>query len=159
MILFFIYASLAVLALWATCRDYYLRWLGLWLVGGWLLSNALFFGHVPPSDRVGPYTAIEIMVAVAATWAMPERSYWLIAILCFNLVSIAANIALAINFPPEWRQIYWWDVTTNMCFVGECLFAFGIGVAHGFRTGLFRRWFLVGGAAASSGLDAEPHAP
>lgn len=152
MILTVIFGTLAALAFLATCRDEYLRWTGLWLVAGWLISNVLFYGHVTPSQRVGPYTAIEIMVAVAATWALAERSRWLIAILCFNLISIAANIGLAVNFSPNQQQIYWWDVTTNLCFTGECLFAFGIGVAHG--VGRFRRRVFIRGGAAQSGA---PH--
>lgn len=140
MMLVFIYGSLAALALWATCRDEYLRWIGFWLVGGFVLSNILFFSGVSASQRIGPYTAIEIMVAVSATWAAAARTRWLIAIIVFNLLSIAANIGLAANFPPTPRQIYLWELTTNMCFAAECLFAFGIGTAHGLRTGHFNSW-------------------
>lgn len=154
-LIFLIYGVLAAAAFWATCRDEYLRWLGLWLLGGWILSNILYFGHVPAADRVGPYTATEIMVAVAAAWAMAERTKWLTAILAFNLVSIAANIGLALNYPPDQRQIYLWAVTTNLCFAGECLFAFGIGVGHGFGTGRFRRWFYIRSDAPASGASRE----
>lgn len=157
-LIFLIYGALAVAAFWATCRDEYLRWLGLWLLGGWMLSNILYFGNVRVSDRIGPYTATEIMVAVAAAWAMAERTRWLTAILVFNLISIAANIGLAINYPPDDRQIYLWSVTTNICFGAECLFAFGIGVFHGFGTGRFHRWFFLRGGAVAPSATEETEA-
>lgn len=142
-LLFLLYGILAALAFWATCRDEYLRWIGLWLVAGWGFSNMLDFSRYPVPGRVGPYTAIEIMVAVAASWALIARSRWLIGILVFNLISIAANIGLALNYPPTDYQIYLWKSATNLCFAAECLFAVGIGVGHGFRTGRFRRWFFL----------------
>lgn len=154
-LLFLVYGSLAALAFRMTCRDEYLRWLGLWLVIGWGLSNILDFGHVPVAGRIGPYTGIEIMVAVAAAWALAERSYWLVAILCFNLLSLAANIGLAINFPADQRQIYLWKATTNLCFAGECLFAFGIGLANEFRSGRIDHWFFVRRHVASPSANTE----
>lgn len=150
-LLFLLYGIFGASAFWATCRDDYLRWIGLWLIVGWAASNILDFNHYPVADRVGPYTAIEIMVAVATSWALVERSRWLIAILIFNLISIAANIGLALNYPATDRQVYLWKATTNLCFAAECLFAFGIGVAHGLRTGRIRRWFFLRRSPAETG--------
>lgn len=154
-LLFLFYGALAALAFWATYRDEYLRWIGVWLCLGWVASNVLDFSHVSVPDRIGPYTGIEVMVATAAAWAIFRRSRLLTFIMMFNLLSIAANIGLALNFPSDERQIYLWKVTTNLCFAGECLFAFGIGVGHGYRIGRFRRWFSLRGRAASVGVAKE----
>lgn len=146
------YGSLALLALWATWRDFDLRWIGAWLVAGYVLSNALFF-TVAVAHRVGPYSFIEVMVAVTAMSAWTEHRYRaLIGIVVFNLASIGANIAFAVHFPPSQRQIFLWEVTTNICFAAECLIATGVGIAHGYRTGRFSR------RLRDSGIDAQPDA-
>lgn len=133
------YGSLALFAMWATWRDFHLRWVGAWLVAGFVLSNALFF-TVPIEHRVGPYSFIEVMVAVTTMSAWTEHRYRaLIALVAFNLASIGANIAFAVYFPPSRQQIFLWEVTTNICFAAECLIAAGVGIAHGYRTGRFSR--------------------
>ena len=132
------YGLLAGLACAATCKDAELRWLGAWLVLGYLISNALYFEGVAPSYRVGPYSMIEIMILTAAFCSLISHNRWpLIGVMGLNLLSIAANIALALYNFPSHRQIYIWDVTTNMCFVGECLLTIGMGVAYEYRSGRF----------------------
>lgn len=136
-----IYGALAITAFWATWRDEDLRWIGVWLVGGWALSN-MVAELAPVTYRPGPYTLIEMMVATAAycAWGIhrKHRYAWaLVAIVIFNTASIALNIAFAWSFPPEWRQIHVFEVGTNLCFAAECLLATGVGVADGYRTGRF----------------------
>lgn len=134
-----LYGALAALALWATWRDIDLRWVGLWLAGGFISSNVLFFS-VPIFARVGPYTFIEVLVAVAAMGAWLEHRYRALAVLvAVNLVSIGFNVVFALNDPPSRWQIYLWEVSTNLCFATECLLAIGVGIAHGYRTGRFSR--------------------
>lgn len=141
--LFLVYGLLAWLAFWACLRDRDLFWIGLWLLGGWGISNLLDW-YAPASVAPGPYTLIEIMVLTAAYCAWVEhrpRYVWpLIAIAICNTASIVANVAFAMNYPPTGRQIYLWEWTTNMTFGAECLLAFGVGVADRVRTGRLARW-------------------
>lgn len=138
------YGLLAALAMWATWHDEDLRWIGLWLVFGWLLSNLLFFS-VPVIHRPGPYTFIEMMVALSAycAWGVHagrRYSKALVAIVVTNLVSIGFNIGFASSFPPVYRQIHLFEIGTNICFGIECVLAFGSGIADGYRIGRFYRW-------------------
>jgi hypothetical protein len=111
------------------------------LAAGFVVSNLLYSHHVPPTDRLGPYTLIEIVVAIGATGALFKQGSWaLVAIIFLNLISISANIALALNIPPNVQQIYAWNVTTNLCFAGECALATWVGLSNGYRSGRFDRW-------------------
>jgi hypothetical protein len=125
------YGGLAILALLATWRDDDLRWIGGWLVTGCAISNALFYVHVPPISRTGPYTFLEMMVAVAAACSLTRHPRWPIAILVCNLLSIAANIGLVVNNPPTRGQVYLWGLTTNLLFASECLLVIGAGGGYG----------------------------
>ena len=141
MILFYLFGICAILAFAATCLDRDTRWLGAWLLLGFIISNLLYFGGVPPLDRVGPYTLIEIMVAFGALFALVKQLSWaLVMIIFLNLISIGANIALALQIVPDGRQIYAWNLTTNLCFAGECALATWVGLSNGFRVGRFDRW-------------------
>lgn len=154
-LIFAAYGLLAGLALWATCRDEYMRWLGLWLMGEWLLSNILVFGGVPAQDRIGPYSMLQIMIAIAAAWGLRDRSRWLIGVLLVCVVYFSANIALALEKHPDPRQIYLWIVTTNLAFAVQCLLAFGIGVAQRARTGHFGSWLVPDRQTSSMGAQGE----
>ena len=150
-----LYGGLAVLALAATARDDDLRWIGLWLLGGFIISNALFFYGVPPLRRAGPYTAIEIMVAVAASCAVVRARVWMILILGCNLLSIAANIALLLNNPPTRQQVYAWNVATNAAFAAECLLAIGAGGGYGYFAGLFAHRIRLRRHSPTAGVARE----
>lgn len=143
------YGALALLALWATWRDFDLFWVGIWLFLGFVASNVMF-ATMPVRDLPGPYTFIECLVAVAATTAWLHHRYrGLIALVSVNLLSIGFNVAYALNRPPTPYQDWLWVVATNACFAAECLIVAGVGIAHGYRTGRFaRRLRLRGGAAA-----------
>lgn len=135
------YGALAGSALWATWTPRDLFWIGFWLMGGYLVSNAMWLAGAAPGSRPGPYTLIEMMVALASYCAWEEyRERAFIAILVANLTSICCNIALAINNPATARQIYLHEVTTNICFAVECLIAIVMGVRHGYRSGRFFWW-------------------
>lgn len=154
--LFLAYGFLALLAFWACARDRDLFWIGAWLLGGWGISNLLDW-YAPASSAPGPYTLIEIMVLTAVYCAWVEhRRIGLVLIAIASTASIAANVAFAAIFSPSSRQIYLWEATTNMTFAAECLFAFGVGVAHGYRTGRFPRWSrLRGDGAESHGVGGQ----
>ncbi len=141
MTLFLLFGLCAVIVGAATCRDQQTFALGAAMVLGFAVSNALYFFRFAPLDRVGPYTLIEILVAFGAMIALFQRGSWaLVAVIALNLISISANIALALNIPPNVQQIYAWNVTTNLCFVGECAFATWVGLSNGYRAGRFDRW-------------------
>lgn len=151
------YGILAACAMWATWRDDDLRWIGLWLAAGWALSN-IVFATLPPVARPGPFSFVEMMVALAAYLAFAEHKYRaLIGIVALNVASISANIAFAAINDPVWRQIHLYEVTVNLCFAAQCLVTFGVGVAHGRRTGRFHRWPLVrrGVAQPDAAREAE----
>ena len=151
------YGGLAAIALWATWRDFDLRWVGLWLVAGYVITNVMYF-TVTVETMVGPYTFIEVMVAIAAMSAWTEHRYSaLVLLVAINLASIGANVAFAANFPPNVRQIFLWELTTNICFAAECLIAAGVGVSHGYRTGRFTRRLRPGGNHAQP--DAARESP
>lgn len=135
------YGALAALAVWATWSD------DMWLLGaalmlGFIVSNVVWFA-APVSWRPGPYSSIEVLIAAAAFGALDKaggctrRFAGLVMILGVNIVSICANVALVFNTPPNMRQVWLHEVTTNVCFAVECLLAVGVGVAHGYRTGRF----------------------
>lgn len=132
------YGSLALIALWATWRDYDLRVLGICLLLGFVVSNLLFF-NAAPTDRPAPYSLIEFLVAVAAFLAWFEHRNWtLVALVGVNVISITANIAYAFQGDdPHWRQTHLFEIVTNLCFAAECLLATAAGVSHGYRTGRF----------------------
>lgn len=134
------YGTLAVLAVWATWTDEDLRWTGLWLAAGFVLSNILYFA-APVTARPGPYTLIEILIAIAAYCAWGVTGYKLLIVLvAFNLISIGINVGFAATGEEPTRyQIYVFVVGTNICFVIECLLALSVGIAHGYRTGRFHR--------------------
>jgi hypothetical protein len=134
------YGVLALIAFLATLRDPDLLWIGAWLLGGWAISNYLH-ATMPVTELVGPYSMIEFMVLYATSIAWgTHRRYWpLLIIGALNLVSIAVNIGFSRNFPPTGRQIYLWELTTNLCFAGQCLLATGVGIFDGFRVGRFNR--------------------
>lgn len=135
--IFMIYGAQAVVALWSCGRNTDLRWIGLWLMLGWLFSNVLQWA-LPAAAKPGPYTFLEIMVALAAYLAWEaHHDRRLLAILCVNIISISANIALALNNPPDQQQIYAHALTTNLCFAAECLLVTWVGVADGYRIGRF----------------------
>lgn len=153
------YGLLALLAMWATARDFDLFWVGFWLLAGWLCSNLIFF-LAPIEARAGPYTLIEMMVALAAYCGFVEhRSKWLIGILGLNAVSIAINVAFAAVSDPDHRQINLYEVTTNMCFAAQCLLAISVGVGHGRRTGRFTRWPLVRRHPVEQGAARQERRP
>ena len=141
MILTVFYGSLAFIALYATWRDRDLVWLGWALVGGWAVSNALFF-LTPLSWRPGPYSVIELLVlyAAALAWMVDKRARWQLLILAgVNVLSITANVAFSATYSPNARQIYVWELATNLCFAAECLIATWVGIADGYRSGRFGR--------------------
>jgi hypothetical protein len=165
------FAALALLALWACWRDSDLFWVGLWLVGNCVLSNIIQFGFVLPIEdpaarlaavgalKPGLFTFVEAMTAVAVFCAWTDYRHYspgiarsLIALIMCNTVSICFNVALAAYFPPDARQVFLYEATTNLIFTIECLLAFGIGVAHGVWSGRFSRWPRLSRRAA------KPHA-
>jgi hypothetical protein len=148
--LFLAYGVLAGIALWATwpCKeparpweieDFALLWIGLWLVIGWAISNALDW-YAPEHWAPGPYTFIEVMVAFSAAKAWAEHRYpALIALVAITLLSIGFNAIYASHHPPSDWQTYLWKTATNACFAAECLIAIRVGVSHGYRIGRFSR--------------------
>jgi hypothetical protein len=142
-VLYALYGGLALTAMWATMRDFDLFWIGFWLVVGFVASNLLDW-YMPPGFKPGPYTLIEMLVALAAYCAFVEhRMKGLIGIVGVTVASIAINVAFASILDPDRRQIHLYEVTTNICFAAETLLAIAVGVAHGRRTGRFTRWPLV----------------
>ena len=143
MIAILFYGSLALLALWATWREFDLFWVGIWLFIGFVASNVMF-ASMAVRDLPGPYTFIECLVAVAAVSAWVALRYrGLIALVAVNLMSIGFNVAYALNRPPTPYQDYLWVAATNVCFAAECLIVAGVGIAHGYRTGRFTRRLRV----------------
>lgn len=135
------YGSLAGLACWATWRDFDLRWIGMWLVAGFVISNALFF-LAPLSWRPPVYSVVEFMVLLSASIALAEGKRPKLALVLLGgvtVVSIASNVAFAFENGYTLRQINRWEVTTNLCFAAECLLATWAGIADGYRTGRFAR--------------------
>jgi hypothetical protein len=133
------------MALWFTARDRNLVWIGIWLVANCVVSNSLYF-NASVAARPGPYTFFESMTAVAAfcAWAIFRKkstteARLLIVIVALNTLSICANIALALNDPPDERQKYAFTVTTNAIFAGECLLAAAVGIMNGLGAGRFGR--------------------
>jgi uncharacterized membrane protein HdeD (DUF308 family) len=133
-----LYGGLAMLAVWSTRHDRELVWLGGWLAAGFVLSN-LLHATLAVTYLPGPYSLIECMVLFAASiaWGVHRKHWPLLVIACVNVLSITANIAFAANFPPSPRQIFLWELTTNIFFAVECLLATAVGVADGYRTGRF----------------------
>lgn len=137
---FVLYGLLALAALVVMRHDSELRWIGAWLVIGWAVSNLIAW-YAPVTFRPGPYTMIEMMVALAAYLSWGEHRYRaLLLIVVVNAASICANFAFAYNFPPSPQQIWLFEATTNTTFALECALAIGVGVAHGRRAGHFVRW-------------------
>lgn len=153
---FSFYGALTALAVWATWKDEDLRWIGWMLAAGFCLSNILFFS-VPIIAWPGPYTMIEVLIALTAYCAWGATGYRLLIVLvAFNLASlgITVNFAAA-GFEPTGQDITVFVVGTNLCFTVECLLALSVGIAHGYRTGRFRRWFLPGRRAAQPNAARE----
>lgn len=134
------YGLLAGVAFWATFRNSDLMWIGIWLTSGYVISN-IFHALLPVSDLPGPYSLIEFMVLFATSIAWDaHRRYWPLLVLGgVNILSICINIAFASFFPPSGRQVYLFEVTTNLCFAVECLLATGVGLFDGIRSGRFHR--------------------
>ena len=155
MIAILFYGSLALFAVWATWRSFDLMWVSAWLFLGFLGSNVMF-ATMEVRDMPGPYTFIEVMVAVAAVtaWA-PLRYRGLIALVSVNLLSIGFNAAYALNRPPTPYQDYLWVVATNACFAAECLIVAGVGIAHGYRTGRFTRRLRLRRRAAQPNVATQ----
>lgn len=131
------YGGLAGMAVWATWHDFDLKPVGIALAFCYIVTNLIGL-TVPVPSQPGPYSAIQILIAAMAVHAWGEhRSRRLIALVCVSLASVGANIAFVLNFPPDQRQIFLWELTTNMCFAGECLLASWLGIAHGYRIGRF----------------------
>lgn len=152
------YGSLAGLALWATWHDFDLLAVGVALAFCFVISNIIGL-TVAVANQPGPYSAIQILIAAMAVQAWGEhRSRKLIALVCVSLASVGANIAFVLNFPPDQRQIFLWELTTNMCFAGECLLASWMGIAHGYRVGRFSARVLPdrGVAQPDAAREIEP---
>lgn len=143
MILLVFFGLLAILAAWSTWHDEDLRWVGLWLLGGFGFSNILH-ANFPVTALPGPYSLIEIMVLLAAAIAWDLRRYWpLLVIGGVNVLSICFNIAFAAHSSPGVRQIFLFELTTNLCFTAECLLAIGTGIYDGLRSGRLAGLSLV----------------
>lgn len=144
MALLILYGLLACGALWATWRDADLRQLGIAIALNFVASNAVWLS-VPPAQRPGPYTVLEMLVMIAAFMAFDlraarhgRRSLALIAVIAAALLSACANVALALaGSHPSWAQVHSHELVTNACFAAECLLCSGVGIADGVRTGRF----------------------
>lgn len=138
MILLIFFGALALLAGWTTVHDEDLRWIGFWLLIGYALSNFLH-ANLPVTSMPGPYSVIEVLVLLFASiaWDSHRRCWPLLVLAGVNILSICANIAFASLFPPSHRQIFLFELTTNLCFVAECLLATGVGVYNGLGDGRF----------------------
>jgi hypothetical protein len=135
------YCSLAAFALYACWRDPDLSWVGIWLALNTAISNLLYYGSARLEVKVGAYTLVEAMVALAAFCAWGAHRRWqLVAVVIFAGLSVASNAALASIISPTPRQVFLWASTTNACFAVECLLASWVGVSHGYRTGRFDWW-------------------
>jgi hypothetical protein len=136
------YGALAALAVWATWKDEDLRWIGWMLAAGYVVTNILYF-TVPITAHSGPYTLIEVLVALAAYCAWGATGYrLLIALVAVNLASIGITVNFAAaGADPSRYQIFVFVVGTNICFAVECFLTLGVGIAHGYRTGRFRLRF------------------
>lgn len=143
MTLVIFYGLFALAAFLATHGDHDLGLIGIFLAGGFLASNALFL-FAPVTARPAPYTLIETLVALAAYCAFEVRGHRaLIAIVILNIVSICANVAFSLVFPPDQRQVLAFETTTNLTFAAECVLATWVGIAYGrgrLAGWLGRRW-------------------
>ena len=148
--LFLGYGALALIALWATWRDTDLVWIGVFLIGGWAVSN-LADWYLPIERQPGPYAVIELLIVYVTSLAyMAElrrgRRRWPLLLLGgAAIVSVIATAAFTTQYPPSGRQVYLWKLTTNLCFAAECLFATTTGVIDGYRTGRFASLSRRGG--------------
>jgi peptidoglycan/LPS O-acetylase OafA/YrhL len=138
--LFLFYGALAVIALLSTLRDTDLIWVGLFLVGGWAVSNVLDW-HTPITWQPGPYAVIELLIIYVASLAyFADRRRWPLLLLGgAAIVSIISTAAFSAQYQPAPGSVYVWKLTTNLCFAAECLFATWVGIADGYRTGRFVR--------------------
>lgn len=155
------FGALASLAVWATWADEDLRWVGLMLAIGFGLSNAMFFAGVPVQVWPGPYTMIEVLVALTAYVAWGSTGYRaLIVLVGFNLASVGANLVFAAQgfYPSRWEMLVF-VVATNVCFMAECLLALGVGIAHGYRVGRFNWRFPFPGRTLQPDVAREGEAP
>ncbi len=161
MALLAVFGALTALTLWSTWRDSELRWVGLWLAASFIVSNILH-AKMHVMSLPGPYSMLELMVLIAAAIAWDaRRTHWPLVLLAgISVFSICANVAFAAEYRPGPQQIYVFELTTNLCFVAECLLASVTGLADGFRTGRFRRLSRLRGRnmaanAAIPGKDGE----
>lgn len=138
MTLLIFFGTLALLAAWATKGEEDLQWVGVALLAGYALSN-LLHATMRVTNMPGPYSLIEFLVLflTSIAWDSHRRCWPLLVLAGVNIVSICTNIAFASIFPPSPRQIYHFELTTNLCFVAECLLATGVGVYNGRRHGRF----------------------
>lgn len=127
------YASLAGFALWTCWPNHDLRCVGFALIGSYLASNAVWFlGE--PHMRPMIFSLCEVVIMAMAFLAWRAASYRsMVQLVIVSLISIGANIVFASIISPEPRQIFSFEVTTNLCFAAECLIATGTGIHE-------RRW-------------------
>lgn len=145
------YSLFAASALAACWHNHDLRWLAYALLGGWAVSNLAVYSGIQAADRVGIYTTIEMVVSVASFMAWSaRRNRWLIAVVIVCTMSIIANLAFASILEPKPRQVWLWEVTTNVCFALECVLATGAGLSDGLWLCRFRRWSGLGQPVADA---------
>lgn len=138
------YGALTALAVWATWKEPNLCWLGCSLAFGFGFSNFLYF-TTPIEIRPGPYTFIEVIVAVCAYLALESLRYQvLIYVIVVNIISTGINIYFAsLGAEPSKWHCHAFGLGTNICFAAECLLATSAGVKHGYSTGRFDRRFYL----------------
>lgn len=141
--LYALYGTLGTAAFLACLWERNLRWVGAWLLVGFAVSNLLDW-YAPLAYQIAGYTAIEMLIAVAAICATttftPKAP--LLGIVALNLLSIGVNGIFAlnsINNLHDQQQKLAWEVTTNIIFAMECAVAIGVGSAHVVRTGVLHR--------------------
>lgn len=155
-----VYATFAALALWGTWADDDLRWVGLFLVVSFLTSNWMH-AQMAVTSLPGPYSMLEVMVllATAIAWGI-HRNYWSLVLLAgINVFSICCCVAFAAYFPTGPRQIFLFELTTNLCFAAECLLAAGTGIVHGYRTHRFTRLPWRSGRNLAANANRSTEAP
>lgn len=157
---FLFYGALAFAALYTTWHDRDLRCIAFWLVLGWALSNALDW-YAPIEWRLAGYSMIEfaVLFTTALAFFINRQNWPLIVLAAVNIFSIMANIGFGMNFPPEGRQVFRWEVTTNIFFAIECLIAGGVGIVDGRRIGRVFRLPRLGSGDLAPNAAREGRGP
>jgi hypothetical protein len=151
-----LYGGLASLAVWATWHDRCLFWVGFWIAGSFLTSNALWWFGIPATDRPGIYSMLEVLISVATVCAWDDKQRRILLFLVgMSAVSVCANIVFASIAHPTWRHIHVWEWTTNLCFTAECLLASWGGISHGYESGRFVYWPLGNRAHSAANAHAK----